>query len=46
VVKGIQSKIKSATQSGKCRYNGFWEYSPEGAIVATIKEVNNNIESE
>ena len=45
-VRNIQSKIKSATQSEKCRYNGFWEYSPEGAIVATVKEVNNDVEGE
>ena len=33
-VKKIEAALSAATQSGKCRYNSFWEYSPEGAIAA------------
>ena len=42
IVNGIKTKIQSATQSGKCRYNGFWEYSAEGALAAVVKENNKN----
>lgn len=34
----IISAIKSAPQTGKCRYNCYWEYNPEGAIAMTAKE--------
>ena len=39
-VQKIRSAIVSAPQTGKCRYNCYWEYSPEGAIAfaAAAKE--------
>ena len=37
-VAKIESALKSAPQTGKCRYNCYWEYSPEGAIAAAAKE--------
>lgn len=37
-VRKIEAALKSAPQTGKCRYNCYWEYSPEGAIAATAKE--------
>lgn len=38
-VRRIEAAIASAPQTGKCRYNCYWEYSPEGAIkAATAKE--------
>lgn len=37
-VAKIQSAIKQAPQLGKCRYNCYWEYNPEGAIATTAKE--------
>ena len=39
-VQKIEAALKSAPQTGKCRYNCYWEYSPEGAIAATAKEEN------
>jgi DNA polymerase III epsilon subunit-like protein len=39
-VRKIEAALKSAPQTGKCRYNCYWEYSPEGAIAATAKEEN------
>lgn len=36
-VKKIEAALSAATQSGKCRYNSFWEYSPEGAITEMSK---------
>jgi hypothetical protein len=36
-VKKIQSAIISAPQTGKCRYNCYWEYNPEGAITCLVK---------
>lgn len=36
-VKKIEVALSAATQSGKCRYNSFWEYSPEGAITEMSK---------
>lgn len=33
-VRRIEAAIASAPQTGKCRYNCYWEYSPEGAIKA------------
>ena len=39
-VSKIQSAIKQAPQSGKCRYNCYWEYNPEGAIATITKEEN------
>jgi DNA polymerase III epsilon subunit-like protein len=39
-VQKIESAIIAAHQSGKCRYNCYWEYNPEGAIVAAVKEEN------
>ena len=37
-VRKIEAALKSAPQTGKCRYNCYWEYSPEGAIAAAAKE--------
>ncbi len=37
-VKKIENAIFSAPQSGKCRYNCYWEYNPEGAIANLVKE--------
>ena len=37
-VRKIEAAVKAAPQTGKCRYNCFWEYSPEGAIAAAAKE--------
>ena len=37
-VRRIEAALKSAPQTGKCRYNCYWEYSPEGAIAAAAKE--------
>lgn len=34
----IISAIKSAPQTGKCRYNCYWTYNPEGAIAMVAKE--------
>lgn len=39
-VQKVEAALKSALQNGKCRYNGYWEYNPEGAIVAAAKEEN------
>lgn len=39
-VRKIEAALKSAPQTGKCRYNCYWEYSPEGAIAAAAKEEN------
>lgn len=41
-VRKIESAIKSAPQTGKCRYNCYWEYNPEGAIAAAAKEEQND----
>lgn len=40
-VRKIEAALKTAPQTGKCRYNCYWEYSPEGAIAAAAKEENN-----
>ena len=40
-VRKIEAAVKAAPQTGKCRYNCYWEYSPEGAIAAAAKEENN-----
>lgn len=40
-VRKIEAALKSAPQTGKCRYNCYWEYSPEGAIAAAAKEEAN-----
>lgn len=37
-VRKIQAAIQSAPQTGKCRYNCYWEYNPEGAITCLAKE--------
>ena len=37
-VKKIENAIANAPEKGKCRYNCYWEYSPEGAIAAVAKE--------
>ena len=37
-VRKIESAIASAPQTGKCRYNCYWEYNPEGAIMCVSKE--------
>lgn len=37
-VRKIEAAVKAAPQTGKCRYNCYWEYSPEGAIAAAAKE--------
>ena len=37
-VRKIESAITSAPQTGKCRYNCYWEYNPEGAIMCVSKE--------
>lgn len=37
-VRKISCAIASAPETGKCRYNCHWEYSPEGAIAAAAKE--------
>lgn len=39
-VRKVQSAIMSAPQTGKCRYNCYWEYSPEHAIAAAAKTDN------
>lgn len=36
-VRKIECAIAAAPQSGKCRYNCYWEYNPEGAIAAMSK---------
>ena len=36
-VSKIEAALKSAPQTGKCRYNCYWEYSPEGAIAEMSK---------
>lgn len=36
-VRKIEAALKSAPQTGKCRYNCYWEYSPEGAIAEMSK---------
>lgn len=41
-VRKIEAALKSAPQTGKCRYNCYWEYSPEGAIAAAAKEEAND----
>lgn len=40
-VRKIEAAVKAAPQTGKCRYNCYWEYSPEGAIAAAAKEGQN-----
>lgn len=40
-MKKIISAIQSAPQTGKCRYNCYWEYNPEGAIKMVAQEVEN-----
>ena len=40
-VRRIEAAVKAAPQTGKCRYNCYWEYSPEGAIAAAAKEESN-----
>lgn len=40
-VRKIESAITSAPQTGKCRYNCYWEYNPEGAIMCMSKENEN-----
>lgn len=40
-VRKIEAAVKAAPQTGKCRYNCYWEYSPEGAIAAAAKEETN-----
>ena len=37
-VRKIECAIAAAPQTKKCRYNCYWEYSPEGAIAAVAKE--------
>lgn len=37
-VRKIECALAAAPQTGKCRYNCYWEYSPEGAIAAAAKE--------
>jgi hypothetical protein len=39
-VRKIEAALKTAPQTGKCRYNCYWEYSPEGAIAAAGKSEN------
>ena len=34
----IANAIVAAMENGKCRYNCYWEYNPEGAIALSIKE--------
>ena len=34
----IANAIVAAMKNGKCRYNCYWEYNPEGAIVLTALE--------
>lgn len=41
-VRKIESAITSAPQTGKCRYNCYWEYNPEGAIMCMSKENEND----
>jgi DNA polymerase III epsilon subunit-like protein len=41
-VNRIINNLKSAPQTGKCRYNCHWFYSAEGAIAATAKEESND----
>ena len=36
-VEKIEGALAQACQSGKCRYNCYWEYSPEGAIAGAAK---------
>ena len=36
-MKKVISAIQSAPQTGKCRYNCYWEYNPEGAITMVAK---------
>lgn len=40
-VRKIEAAIVSAPQTGKCRYNCYWEYNPEGAIMCVSKENEN-----
>ena len=37
-MKKIESAIIAAPQTGKCRYNCYWEYNPEGAITIMAEE--------
>ena len=37
-VQKIAGAVASAAQSGKCRYNCYWEYNPEGAISSVVNE--------
>lgn len=39
-MKKIEAAIIAAPQTGKCRYNCYWEYNPEGAIALSVKEEN------
>ena len=34
----ISNAIVAAMENGKCRYNCYWEYNPEGAIALTALE--------
>lgn len=36
-VNKIAAALTAAAQNNKCRYNCFWEYNPEGAIVEVMK---------
>lgn len=37
----IANAVAAAVESGKCRYNCYWEYNPEGAIALIAEEDNN-----
>ena len=37
----IANAVAAAVESGKCRYNCYWEYNPEGAIALIVEEDNN-----
>lgn len=39
-VQKIERAVISAFENKKCRYNCYWEYSPEGAIAAAAKKEN------
>lgn len=38
----IANAVAAAVESGKCRYNCYWEYNPEGAIALIAEEDNND----
>ena len=39
-IKKIAAAVAAAPQSGKCRYNCYWEYNPEGAITLLANTEN------